>query len=290
MGKIKGKKGVHKNKEACEFILVNRGMDDPNFENPNASKKVLLHVPKESDNLNKKHEKILNQIPDLSRGLNDDEAIGNNLKELGVELRNNNNQDEIRKHLNEINKENLVKKVNIDLTRNEILRFEKNSKLKSFSEEVEEIVDTCLPDKNVKNLQKKETNNGSKSLDEKNIDEILKSAKISAEITEYNKYGLRKDIDPEVLDYVTDKEFVEGVDIFIPASGKFEIEQNRFDIDIPPEKMDENYKEVYEALQNEEEGDVYEELEDNFVLLANDGVAPIELLKEEKGKIHLILN
>jgi hypothetical protein len=73
------------------------------------------------------------------------------------------------------------------------------------------------------------------------------------------------------------------VDIFIPAPETTPIETNRFDIDIPIEKMNEEYKEVYEAMNIEGEGEGAEvegELEDDFVLLANEGVLPIDPKQE----------
>jgi len=68
---------------------------------------------------------------------------------------------------------------------------------------------------------------------------------------------------------------------------------DQFDIDIKPENMDQDYKEIDEALgitekgnkkENEMEGE-YEELEDDFLILANEGEVPIDLkrdLKEER--------
>lgn len=274
MGKNKGK---HKNKDACEFVLVNRGMDDPNFNNPNASERVLLYVPKE-EGVNKDHERILNQIPDVSRGLYGEETIENNLKDLGVS--NFRSEEELKQHLDEVHKEKFIKKVNIDLGKNEVVQFVKNSKI----EPLEEVVDTSVG-KDKKKETKKEgvVTNINQDPEEKKIEDLLKKAKIAADITEYNKFGLKKDINPEVLEYVTDKAFVEGVDIFIPASGTIPIDHNRFDIDIPVEKMDENYKEVYEAMKSEDEEEAGEELEDNFILLANEGVLPIELdMKKEE--------
>lgn len=122
-------------------------------------------------------------------------------------------------------------------------------------------------------------------IDDKTLDLLIKKskAKIDAEMIEYNEFGLRSNVDPEVLEYVTDKKFREGVDLFIPAPNFAEVfEQNRIDIDINPEEMNEDYKEVYEALNNEEaENETNGVLEDDFILLANEGKLPIELLEEE---------
>ena len=170
MGKLKNSK--LKNKDALEFVLVNRGMDDPNYQNPEAPSKVLLHVPKEEE-LTEQHEKIMNQIPEINRGVYSEKTIQNDLRELGIETLNGDmNYEMLKNSVDQMNKENFIKKVNQEL---------KNPGS-------EEVIDTSSSAKNKK-----------EGLDEKIIDELLKKAKISAEITEYNKVGLRKDIDPEVL-------------------------------------------------------------------------------------------
>jgi len=129
------------------------------------------------------------------------------------------------------------------------------------------------------------------NIDDKTLDMLIKNsnAKIDAEIIHYNEYGLKNSVDPEVLEYVTDKKFREGVDLFIPAPNYHEImEQNRVDIDINPEEMNAEYKEVYEALVNnnqkfDDEGEDGDNsfLEDDFILLANEGKLPIELLETQ---------
>ena len=53
--------------------------------------------------------------------------------------------------------------------------------------------------------------------DEEKVNEIFKKLKVNAKMVEYNEFGLKKDTDPELLKFVTNKEFVEGVDIFVPA-------------------------------------------------------------------------
>jgi len=59
---------------------------------------------------------------------------------------------------------------------------------------------------------------------------------------------------------------------------------DQFDIDIKPENMDQEHKEILESLNMDNkldnlEGD-YEELEDNFILLANGGEIPIDLKRD----------
>jgi hypothetical protein len=265
MGKLKNTK--LKNKDALEFVLVNRGMDDPNYQNPEAPSRILLHVPKEEDEINEKHEKMLNQIPEMNRGVYSEKTIQNDLRELGIEtLHGDMDYETLKNTVDKLNKEKFVNKVNQELMGHE--------------EEVDTHTGASVK-KNEKNTDKKQPTSTEDELDEKKIDELLKKAKISAEITEYNKFGLRKDIDPEVLKYVTDKEFVEGVDIFIPAPIGTPIEGNRYDIDIPVEQMNEDYKEVFDAMKSDDEA--FEgELEDDIVLLANEGVLPIEIGKGEK--------
>lgn len=254
MGKLKNTK--LKNKDALEFVLVNRGMDDPNYQNPDAPSRILLHVPKEEEEINEKHEQMLNQIPEMNRGVYSEKTIQNDLRELGIEtLHGDMDYETLKNTVDKLNKEKFVNKIHDGLM---------------GKEGNEEEVDTNI-------LESHKLQSGKKDeLDEKKIDELLKRAKISAEITEYNKFGLRKDIDPEVLKYVTDKEFVEGVDIFIPAPMGTQIEGNRFDIDIPVEQMNDDYKEVFDAMKSDDEA--FEgELEDDIVLLANEGVLPIEI-------------
>jgi len=45
-------KPTKKNKNALEFSLVNREIDDPNYDDPNATDKILLEIPK--DNIDEK--------------------------------------------------------------------------------------------------------------------------------------------------------------------------------------------------------------------------------------------
>ncbi len=169
----------------------------------------------------------------------------------------------------------------------------------------------------------------SKIEDEEKVKEIFKNLKVNAKIVEYNDLGLKKDTAPEILDLVTDKEFIEGVDIFVPApkdnDGKV-IED--YDNDMNEENMNDEYKELEKELRSDdeeekkiknpptripeekkeeknkkkEEGeeeeiststkkegvvenkdiDIKGDLEDDFVLLANGGELPVELISEQE--------
>jgi hypothetical protein len=160
--------------------------------------------------------------------------------------------------------------------------------------------------------------------DSKYINELFKRIKVNAKIVEYNEFGLPKDTDPEILQYVTNKEFQEGVDIFIPAPKDNLKDMRRFDTDIKEENMNEEYKEldaemmssddeyytnknkenknekkeneIIENNNNEKENEnkkeeekekeikIIEEgnIEDNFILIANNGELPIEFLSEKE--------
>lgn len=251
------------NKEALEFVVVNRGMDDPNFNNPNAPSKVLLHVPKDyvDDSIKQNHDKLLKQIPEISRGIYNEDAIEAKLKEMGVNFEDGAmDKDELLQSIDNMHKDNMIKKVKMDMTKNEMIRFEKGSRIVPVEEDIDTFEKSKLP---------LDINN----LDDKKVDELLKRSKIDAKFVEYNEFGLPTDVHPEVLEYVTNKEFVEGVDVYIPAPNM--TYENRFDIDIPVEEMDDEYKEVYNALNaDDDDGD---ELEDDFIFLANEGEAPVKI-------------
>jgi len=274
------------NKNAVEFVMLNRGMDDPNYDNPNAPSKILMYVPKEDEELNKDQKKIIESIPEICRGVFTQETADEQLKQMGIELRRDENKstlDSVKDRLSELDKKNIFKSIEMELNQKEIANFlKKNEKLSETAEEIE--IDTNIPI-------------DAKDLDDNKIDKIFKTAKIKADVVEYNEYGLKKTIDSEVLQYVTNREFREGVDIFIPAPNMANIQENRFDIDINPEDMDDEYKEVYDALRSDDEEDCQkikeevegvlfekvikgDELEDDFVMLANDGQLPVELLNE----------
>jgi len=79
-------KPTKKNKNALEFSLVNREIDDPNYDDPNATDKILLEIPK--DNIDEKiklqHQKILEKIPEIARGKFTDEHITNDYKKFST--------------------------------------------------------------------------------------------------------------------------------------------------------------------------------------------------------------
>jgi len=127
-------------------------------------------------------------------------------------------------------------------------------------------------------------------LDDNKIEELFKRVKLDekVKIADYNELGIRKEnINDEVLKYITNKEFKEGIDEFIPSRV---IPANVYDIDIKPEEMDQEHKDLFDAIEEKYEG--YEEIEDNFILMANDGKLPIiidENNKESETKIENVL-
>ena len=293
-GKKRSKKNKNRNKEAVEFILANRDAEDPNFNNPNVNKKILLQVNKDED-LTEEQKKIIESIPKIQRGIFDENA------QLKLMTQNNditdkNDNDEIKKE---------KKGVNFDFDKNEIINFDKKKKVGELQKE-----------KLINDIKNKKIDI-SKIEDEEKVKEIFKNLKINAKIVEYNELGLKKDTDPELLKLVTDKEFIEGVDIFVPApkdnNGKIIKE---YDNDMNEENMNEEYKELEKELQSDDEDEkiiksakeeekekkeeeintsskeenltenknieIQGDLEDDFVLLANEGELPVELITEQE--------
>ena len=293
-GKKRSKKNKNRNKEAVEFILANRDAEDPNFNNPNVNKKILLQVNKDED-LTEEQKKIIESIPKIQRGIFDENA------QLKLMTQNNditdkNDNDEIKKE---------KKGVNFDFDKNEIINFDKKKKVGELQKE-----------KLINDIKNKKIDI-SKIEDEEKVKEIFKNLKINAKIVEYNELGLKKDTDPELLKLVTDKEFIEGVDIFVPApkdnNGKIIKE---YDNDMNEENMNEEYKDLEKELQSDDEDEkiiksakeeekekkeeeintsskeenltenknieIKGDLEDDFVLLANEGELPVELITEQE--------
>ena len=293
-GKKRSKKNKNRNKEAVEFILANRDAEDPNFNNPDVNKKILLQVNKDED-LTEEQKKIIESIPKIQRGIFDENA------QLKLMTQNNditdkNDNDEIKKE---------KKGVNFDFDKNEIINFDKKKKVGELQKE-----------KLINDIKNKKIDI-SKIEDEEKVKEIFKNLKINAKIVEYNELGLKKDTDPELLKLVTDKEFIEGVDIFVPApkdnNGKIIKE---YDNDMNEENMNEEYKELEKELQSDDEDEkiiksakeeekekkeeeintsskeenltenknieIKGDLEDDFVLLANEGELPVELITEQE--------
>ena len=293
-GKKRSKKNKNRNKEAVEFILANRDAEDPNFNNPDVNKKILLQVNKDED-LTEEQKKIIESIPKIQRGIFDENA------QLKLMTQNNditdkNDNDEIKKE---------KKGVNFDFDKNEIINFDKKKAVGELEKE-----------KLINDIKNKKIDI-SKIEDEEKVKEIFKNLKINAKIVEYNELGLKKDTDPELLKLVTDKEFIEGVDIFVPApkdnNGKIIKE---YDNDMNEENMNEEYKELEKELQSDDEDEkiiksakeeekekkeeeintsskeenltenknieIKGDLEDDFVLLANEGELPVELITEQE--------
>lgn len=99
-----------------------------------------------------------------------------------------------------------------------------------------------------------------------------------ASTKEYNEFGLRADIDKEILQYCSKAEFNPDTDEYIPPI--FEnLTCNRVFKDYEREELPEEYRDVYDLLDKDD--DDYDEinddegLPDNFVILANNGELPI---------------
>ena len=297
-GKKKSRKNKKKNKEAIEFILANRDAEDPNFNNPDVNKKILLQVNKDED-LTEEQKKIIESIPKIQRGIFDENA---QLKLMTQNI--DNNDDKNKNENNDTNKEK--KGVNFDFDKNEIINYDTKKTVGELQHE-----------KLINDIKNKKIDI-SKIEDEEKVKEIFKNLKVNAKIVEYNDLGLKKDTDPELLKLVTDKEFIEGVDIFVPApkdnDGKI-IEE--YDNDMNEENMNEEYKELEKELKSDDEEDkknkkveknddiekkeeeintssktetltenknieLKGDLEDDFVLLANGGELPVELITDQE--------
>ena len=126
--------------------------------------------------------------------------------------------------------------------------------------------------------------------DDKALNELFKKVKINAKIVEYNELGLRKDTPKEILEFATNKEFDEENDIFVPAIGVDVRKLDCYDNDMKEEEMNDEYKELEKEMNNFDDDNKNEEIEednlldDNFVLLANEGELPIEFINEEDKK------
>ena len=306
--KKKSHKNKNRNKEAVEFILANRDAEDPNFNNPNVNKKILLQVNKDED-LTENQKKIIESIPKIERGIFDEDA------KIKLMTQNMDNKDDITTNTDD-SKQKEKKGVKFDFDNNEIINYDKKKKVEEIQKE-----------KLINDIRNKKIDI-SKIEDEEKVKEIFKNLKVNAKIVEYNDLGLKKDTAPEILDLVTDKEFIEGVDIFVPApkdnDGKV-IED--YDNDMNEENMNDEYKELEKELRSDDEEekkiknpqtqipeekneknekkedggeeeiststkkesvvenkdiDIKGDLEDDFVLLANGGELPVELISEQE--------
>ena len=269
--KNSGKSHKKKNKDAVQFILANREINDPNYNNPKATDKILLQLNKDED-LTSEQKKIIESIPKIQRGVFDEE-------------------DRIKQML-EAEQQSKEKKVKFDFMNSEIIPFDKKGKVEQI--QIEEEIDTGKPH-TTKKINKQPHHNPKKiefnDIDQENkyIDELFKRVKINAKVVEYNELGLKKDTPPEIMQFVTNKEFKEGVDIFIPAPVITEEALHIYDNDMKEEEMNDEYKEVEKELKSDSEKDDKDKneendnnlLEDNFILLANGGELPIEYIGEQ---------
>lgn len=328
-------------KKTAEFILRARPQDDPDFNNPNVPQNVLVYVPKDTDN--EETQMTLDNIPESIRGeVMDDDTDGKLLREkLGIseEKFNAIRRDGKRKQsersedtekipeLVDCDDEGKIKNLELEddeelistnvkkgakkldeYNREKEIKFKPSEKSQAKKKEVENLnLDDLLKGNKEKLLE----------IDDKTLDALMtkSKAKIEADFVEYNEFGLKKDINPEILDYVTNKKFQEGYDLFIPVPNYDQVmekNKNRVDIDIDPEKMDEDCKEVFDLLKDEEFDDenaneiddenanaeenkdsnakiyvanINGGLEDDFILLANEGKLPIEINEKEKKEV-----
>ncbi len=93
-----------------------------------------------------------------------------------------------------------------------------------------------------------------------------------ASIKEYNKFGLPVTVDSDILQFCSTTEFNPDTDEFIPPIYE-NLQCDRIDIDINRNDLDEDYREVYDQLMNDDE--VKDDLPDDFVLKANEGINPL---------------
>lgn len=292
--KIKGKS--KRNKDAVEFILASRETNDPNFQDPNVPSTILLQVNKDED-LTDKQKELVNAIPKVNRGVFDEDA---QLKRMLTQNKPSEDKDN--------------KKVKFNFDKTNYIMFDKREavaeiKGKAPQEEEdgeEEIITTSstavqhvVPQNQNEQIQQQQQQQMMLDMkgienDDKAIDELFKHIKITAKCVEYNELGVRKDTDPEILKFLTNKEFQEGIDLFIPASKITEAALRSYDNDMRVDEMDDEYKELEKELQsdNEENGDTKEnenenkdnELEDNFILLANEGELPIAFINQNDNQ------
>ena len=286
--KIKGKS--KRNKDAVEFILASRETNDPNFQDPNVPSTILLQVNKDED-LTDKQKELVNAIPKVNRGVFDEDA---QLKRMLTQNKPSEDKDN--------------KKVKFNFDKTNYIMFDKREAVTEIKgkapqeeqESEEEIITTSstavqhvVPQNQNEQIQQQQQQmmmdmKGIEN-DDKAIDELFKHIKITAKCVEYNELGVRKDTDPEILKFLTNKEFQEGVDLFIPASKITEAALRSYDNDMRVDEMDDEYKELEKELQsdNEENVDTKEnenkdnELEDNFILLANEGELPIAFINQK---------
>lgn len=113
---------------------------------------------------------------------------------------------------------------------------------------------------------------------------------------QYDRYGNKVDpskagTEEDHRQYIADEDDRDGF-TFIPAPQeqmekalqmhqKMQFRGGRVDVDKKVEEMNEDEKEVFATMQ-EAEAQQYEEIDDDFILMLNGGVAALELTEEEK--------
>lgn len=251
-----------KNKDAVEFVLINDGSEVMEI--------IPVDKPHQSEEMLNKRDKIIENLVEHTKN-NDlcEEHIPEDIRSLVTKLRS----------------------VSKDL-------------LKQYTSKYD-----------IKGLFENELKTKLEDLTDSEINLVYKIFKIGGDVKvkEYNEFGLPADIDPEVLQYVTDKDFNPDTDQFVPPV--FEnLHCNRVHVDFKREELEEDYREVYDNLMNDEDieefrenttnnkvekkklkDEKYDKLEieedddflpDDFVLIANGGQLPLELLDNADEIIH----
>lgn len=188
-----------------------------------------------------------------------------------------------------------------DPDRNEerkLIHIEKNLDDEEYKKRHEKVIDQLgdfckLPEgSTLNNDAKQDKANAAKKLEdlnEKEIDELFSKANIDrgVKVVEYNKWGIQKNLglDKEAMDFFSANPFNPEEDEFIP-SAVYHKPQDRQDIDIDPNTLDPDYREVFDILMKEEDNYSQDggELEDNFLVLANGGINPVDLNDKSKEK------
>ena len=117
-------------------------------------------------------------------------------------------------------------------------------------------------------------------LPDEELQKILISADIPSEIkaTFKNLKMMQEVKDRNLEDYITFARYNPDTDIFLGPTNI--IIENRFNYDVNPEEMTEEQRELYEFDCDNED-----DLEDDFILLANEGVLPINLSNQKNVQI-----
>jgi len=157
------KKQKNRNKEAIEFILANREENDPNIEDENSNKKILLQINKDED-LTEEQKKIIDSIPKEQRGIYDKEEKFKKLL-----------------NINDKKEENETKGVKFNFGKNEIIPFNTKDKILDLKKNKNEEIDT-LKKINIPEIED----------DSKYLDELFKRIKVKAMNMDYQKILILK--------------------------------------------------------------------------------------------------